>query len=478
MKIPLLIVVVHLKLVYSYPNVTLKSDDLDVTIYLPQSLSPNGEEAFYQSSRFEHGSMIGSIRKKGPSKITSLYGTDTWRVPHNPYWPESGVGLASEFGVGDDGDFCNYKCGWYGVDNVTNGVLGYQEAHSGGSFLKIGVGELIKGSCEACDSTGDYMFNSPYYFARMPEWKMNQPNHGRLTLEHEAHLNTYGYRIQKDIELEDDVLLVTTTLTNLGVKAFSTAWYSHHFFSCDSSLIGPGYEVEMAVKGSPNSVRSIILGEGGMSGYYEEPNLASWSKRLQLYAQVTPSESTVRVDMTHAVEPGTRIKAEFLKDDTTTGSFSLKACGTSIQENIPELQRTKDDPVSMYGFNLYIEEGTMSPEPQVLIDLKPSQSKTWSQRIVIKDADLVPPPVTELLRKAKPELMNHVPTPLLGNSKRNSMSNTNSVGQNSIHTLLSGVVSSMGVLIVLGSLIFFIKNGRRRYAPIPEAEIGWEVSGN
>jgi len=274
--------------------------------------------------------------------------------------------------------------------------------------------------------------------------------------------------------LEDDVLLVTTTLTNLGMKAFSTAWYSHHFFSCDGSLIGPGYEVEIGLKGSHNSHGSVILGEGRMSGIYEEPNLASWSKKLQLYAQVTPYESTIHVDMIHAVQPGTRIKAEFLQDEAT-GSFGLKACGTSIQESIPELQKTANDPVSMYGFNLYIEEGTMSPEPQILVHLKPSHSKTWSQRIVFEDADLSLIPETESFRNSNPVPANPS-TPLLGNSKGNRLSTRISiVHQSSIPTSIVGVLTSFGFLTLLLSLFLLFRNNRRHYVAVPEAGIGGAI---
>ena len=31
-------------------------------------------------------------------------------IPQNPYWPESGAGLASKFGVGDDGANCDLLC--------------------------------------------------------------------------------------------------------------------------------------------------------------------------------------------------------------------------------------------------------------------------------------------------------------------------------------------------------------------------------
>ena len=42
----------------------------------------------------------------------------------------------------------------------------------------------------------------------------------------------------------------------------------------------------------------------------------------------------------------------------------------------------------MYDFNLYIERGTFSPEPQLLIkDLQPGQSVQWTLKLVIRDDD-------------------------------------------------------------------------------------------
>jgi hypothetical protein len=390
MKISLLLLLVQrfIHTSIAYPNVTLTDGNLAVNIYLPRSLT-NGEQAYYESSRFEHGSMIGPIRMlKGRrrrlesadhSKVHSdvLYGNDMWRVPHDPYWPESGVGLASEFGVGDDGDTCVFRCGWNGASNVINGVLGYDSARHGESFLKIGVGELIKGSCAACDSTDGYKFNSPYYFASTPRWTMYQPSVGKLILEHEAHLREYGYKIRKDISLEDDTLLITTTLTNFGNYPFSTVWYSHHFFSCDGQPIGPGYSVDLDVHTKTRRPGQIL---------YDEPGLASWSSQLRDYAHVSPQPDSVNLDFRRHVESGSRIKAEFTKDDDSHGSFTLRGCGTEIEEDI--LQSSTVPPqgdIPMYGFNLYVEEGTLSPEPQVLIHLEPSHSKSWTQRLVFYD---------------------------------------------------------------------------------------------
>ena len=363
----------------SFANVTLKANkgDLSVVIYLPQGIKPD-EPTYYLSSRFDHSSMIGNIQRTTRNPDTGekftriLYGGGQWRVPHDPYWPESGIGLAAEFGVGDDGAFCNYRCGWYQVNEVTNGVLGHQEAKNGESFLKIGVGELIKGSCATCDSTDDFKFNSPYRFASQPVWRLKKYKEtNSIALSQEAVLNQYGYTIRKEIQLNDDELLVKSTLTNIGRVPFATAWYSHHFFTCDNHPVGKGLGVDLDLAAS--------------GGNYDEPGTWFWSTPIENYATITPKEDVVSVEMNRGVERNVRIKAEFSKNEQTHGTFTLHGCETSIRESIPEVGT--EGGVSMYAYNLYIESGAFSPEPQIYMHLWPGQSISWTQRLEFNDYD-------------------------------------------------------------------------------------------
>lgn len=396
---------------YSNIKLTSRDGDLSVVVYLPIGVRGRGardEESFYYSSRFDQGSMIGSItRKKRRSSSAAsdhetptdhvLYGTDMWRLPHNSHWPESGVGLASEFGVGDDGALCDFRCGWPAAVGVTNGLLGYQEAGSGGSFLKIGVGELIKGTCPACDSTDDYRFNSPYLFAKQPVWTMTRASDDRnaaVRLEHQAVLRNHGYHLIKEIALTNNVLTVKTTLQNLGDAPFSTVWYSHNFFTCDQVAVGPGYSLDFDIKGE--SVHPV----------YEEPSTWSWSTPLKDYGRVKLFPNSVHLEMTRTLDPGTRIKAEFADDHVTTGGFTLSACETGLESSIvsPDFARDGSKPISMYAYNLYIERGTFSPEPQLLIsNLMPGQSVSWTQVVVVHDngfetSKVVPVPVAAEVR--------------------------------------------------------------------------------
>lgn len=388
--------------------------------------------SYYSGTRFDWSSMIGNVRFNG----NSLYGTDMWRMPHNTHWPESGVGLASEFGVGDDGDFCFYRCGWPLTGGITNGVLGYRQAKQGEPFLKVGVGLLIKGSCPACDSAEDYKFNSPYIFAEQPVWTWTTTNNNNnnliaVSLRNQATLREYGYQLTKDIELtNDNVLLVTTTLTNTGAQPFSTVWYSHHFFTCDSIAIGPGYSVKLGVS------------YYGKSPLYEEPGTWSWSTPLAQYANIRPSsDGSVRIDMTRAMEWGVRIKTEFVKDDNTSGAFLVQACGTSI---LSTLQTADEFPLEMYAYNLYLERGTLSPEPQILLNLLPGSSRRWTQRLHFRTLNETPP-----LRTSN----NNLPPPNL-----NYFAPPQPLEHFSSKSSLGGIVTGF-FFVVVAVGFFFSKNG-------------------
>ncbi len=363
----------------SFANVTLrsKSGDLSAVIFLPKGIKTD-EPTFYLASRFDHSSMIGNIERTthnpdtGKKSTHLLYGAQQWRVPHDPYWPESGIGLAAEFGVGDDGAFCNYRCGWNQVNEVTNGVLGYQEARNGESFLKIGVGELIKGSCPTCDSADDFKFNSPYRFAKTPVWTLEKHEKSNsMALYQEAVLNQYGYQLKKEIQLNDNELLVTTKLVNIGRVPFATAWYSHHFFTCDNYPVGRGVGVDLDLAAT--------------GGRYEEPGTWFWSTPIGNYADITASQDAVSVEMNRGVERNVRIKAEFTRDEQSHGAFTLHGCETSIRETIPEVG--VEGGVSMYAYNIYIESGTFSPEPQIYMHLWPGQEISWTQRLEFADYD-------------------------------------------------------------------------------------------
>lgn len=435
-----------------YSNTTLTSEDgdLEVVVYLPVGVKPT-EAPYYVSSRFDHSSMIGSMKRTSrqvseDGQVTKkdhyLFGGELWRRPHNPQFPESGIGLASEFGVGDDGAFCFFRCGWDEKNDITNGLLGYQEARNGEPFLKIGVGALIKGSCASCDSTDNYRFNSPYEFAELPSWTVVQSTPDVVSMEHEARVNNFGYRLHKNVVLKNKELLVTTILTNLGQETFSTAWYSHTFFTCDGMPISDGYGLNLDIRGQ----RGTLFDEPGVIG--------SWAQPIQDFATVKQYQDHVTVDVVRPLEDKTRIKAEFTKDSASKGGFTLHGCGTSITTDFPEVMLGK---VPVYAYNLYLEKGTFSPEPQLLIHLEPGATKSWTQRLLIEDTE-------QTKSKKKPHL-------LFGGLR--SISLTNSLSSKNVWKLapafLVVFVALLAMLVTGRSADSHRRRQRLAYSQIPDA---------
>ncbi|KAL3767187.1 hypothetical protein ACHAWU_003278 [Discostella pseudostelligera] len=368
-----------------YHNLSLHSPLMSATVFMPLESSSGSSaaipanEIYYLGSRFEHGSMIGDIFF---GHDRSVYGRSLWRTPHDPTWPESGVGLASEFGCGDNGATCA------GRGDITNGVLGYESAKVGEPFLKIGVGALIKGSCSECTTDGtpnnnnngdssSYRFNSPYKFYRPPSWKiLPSPDPNEVTFVSEEIVGDYGYRIQKTIRLDGNVLTVRSLLTNLGTKQFTTPWYSHHFFTGDVDPIGPGYVLDLGLSeyGVPKGTPA-----------FKQPGLGSWSGDMNEYANVTmASDGSISMSVKKLIPDGVKLKADFLDENTQTltdGSFTLHAPnGLSVYERIPELQTQSGNPF-IYAYSVYAERGALSPEPMLLLYVRPGETTFWTQHL-------------------------------------------------------------------------------------------------
>lgn len=360
----------------TYTNVTLKSPVMSVKVFMPTFGDFGKESDFYQGSRFEHGSMIGDIMFGDNRKV---YGRGLWRTPHDPTWPESGVGLASEFGCGDTGDTC------IGKGDITNGVLGYDTAKNGEPFLKIGVGALIKGSCPDCagDDAQVYNFNSPYKFYRTPKWSvLPSPGANEISFVSEESLGDYGYRIQKTVRLDGNVLTVRTLLSNAGKKQFTTPWYSHHFFSGDDVPLGPGYSLDLGLS---------EFGLKSQTAVFKQPGLGAWSGDMNEYVDVVAAkDGSISMNIKKPILDGVRLKANFLDENMPTltdGSFTIRAPnGIAVFERIPELQTQSRNPF-IYAYNVYIEKGTLSPEPMLLLYLQPGETTSWTQHLKFSALD-------------------------------------------------------------------------------------------
>ena len=340
-----------------HPNVTLHSGGLSAVVFLP-----GASESYYRSSRFDHGTMVGNMKLGGHT----VFGANFWRAPHDPTWTESGVGLASEFGCGEDGHLCGPGWGDSADNTSTNGVLGYAEANVGEPFLKIGVGALIKDSCPACGLTGGddtYKFNSPYRFHERPVWKHHRLSESAIAMEHAASLppsdlrGRVGYRVRHTTKLiGGSTLTLTTRLENTGEHIIRTPFYSHHLLAIDDRPTGP--RLELALDLNLTAYNDCLPWAEPLADYFEHRPDSTW------------------LSATREVAGKTRVKAIY----TGASHHSVGAWEARYPGRL-SVHVEQSGPLPLYAFSLYVEERTLSPEPIQMLTLAPGEATSVERTV-------------------------------------------------------------------------------------------------
>jgi len=315
--------------------------------------------------------MVGDVRitSADDGAAHTLLGSSDWRWPHDPTWTEAGVGLASEFGCGEDGVRCAGGWGAYEAGSL-NGVLGYDEAAAGESFLKIGVGALVKGSCPGCNATDPadlYRFNRPYQLAERPDWQLVGVSKTSVSLRHSATLRGWGYRMERTVRMsarEDGQrggeLTMETVLANTGTHAFSTPFYSHNLYTIDSQPSGPPWAVHLDMA-APQRYSS-----------------AAWGSAVEEFFRLDADGTFIA---TSSVSEDVLMKATFLGDSNNTqssrnGSFTMEHGDVRISSSLGGTSEGE----ALYSYAMYVERDIISPEPARMISVAPGDSVSWVQR--------------------------------------------------------------------------------------------------
>ncbi len=300
-----------------YPHVFLKNDKLKVKVYLPDA-----EKGFYRGTRFVRAGVVGEVEFAGHK----LFGP--WKDKHDPMNHDDIVGPCEEFGI--------------------EKPLGYDEAKVGGTFLKIGVGELEKPKEEK------YSFANKYKIVKPAEWKQVDVKEivaGReIAWSMQQKANGYGYEYRKSLSLIGDspVLRITHTLKNTGEKPITTEFYNHNFFNVDADVVGPNYSFAF-----PRDVKAKDL--KGKFGELVELK----DKEFRFKDKLT--DGFVMAGMT-GFDP-------MLIGDRR---FEMRHAPSGVRIGV-------EHTYSFARFNVWGISTTICPEPFLLIEnLKPGQEKEWS----------------------------------------------------------------------------------------------------
>ena len=301
-----------------YPHVVLKNEKLKLTVY-----SPDAEKGFYRGTRFDHAGVFGNVEFAGHK----IFGP--WKEEHDPANHDDIVGPCEEFGQ--------------------QKPLGYDEAKVGGTFLKIGVGELEKPKEER------YSFATKYKLVKPAEWKQTDSVKGidqplvAWTAQQKA--NGYGYSYVKAVVVGEPnrkdpaVIGVTHTLKNTGEKRLVTDFYNHNFFNVDGGAVGPDYSLVFPFEPKAEGMR-------GKFGALVE------SKGKELHFK-------------EKVPAGEFVMAGLTGFDAKQRSFEMRHAPSRVRVRV-------DHSYPFAKFNVWGIKTTICPEPFMAVDLKPGESVSWN----------------------------------------------------------------------------------------------------
>jgi len=293
-----------------YPEVTLTNGAMSARVYLPDAT--NG---YYRGPRFDGSGMIAQVNYRGHTFFGEL------KAPHDPLGVDYGCGPCEEFGLREP--------------------LGFREAAEGATFIKIGVGRLVK--------TGtNYFFNGGYRIAEAGGWKVAHESPGRLRFEQSlSDTKGWGYEYTKELMLTDEppTLRITHTLRNTGTRRIVTDHYSHNMFIFDRVPIGKPYRLVLpfAAEATPAPSGETTL-RGNVIEFGQDPLTSTFWMALTGFS--TPAHNGVRVEA-----PGLGLALE-IKTDLAPSKYEM-----------------------------YAERAALCPEPFVTLDVEPGELVTWTTEL-------------------------------------------------------------------------------------------------
>ena len=303
-----------------YPKVAVAGRHSGFTLYLPDDA-----KGFYRGTRFDRGGVVADWKVNGATLFHA------WKPTHDPAHADDITGPCEEF------------------DQA--GPAGYAAAKVGGTFVKIGVGELVK------DKDEPYQFMKAYAVAN-PGTRTYTLVGGKHTFTHEVTAKSgVGYKLVKTVEAADDdaaaVLRLHSTLTNTGTTPLTTSVYNHNFFNVNRDPVGPNYALDWG------GALRVAKAEARFA------ELTGRDARRLTFAG--------RLDKDY-------VYAEYAGLPATPYAFTMRhaASGTAVEV-------TSDRPAS--ALRVWGIEAVICPEPFVAVEaLAPGKSFAWATtyRVAVK----------------------------------------------------------------------------------------------
>lgn len=301
-----------------YPTAHISNGLVDLVVCVPDP-----ETGFYRGTRFDWSGHIEQATHKGHTFF------EFWKGKHDPTRHDHGIGTPEEFGM----------------DNP----LGYEEAKPGETFIKIGVGHLVKAK------DAKYKFHGKYDLKKPGLWKTTRGEDYVESVQTVTHDRGWGYVYTKRISLPKGkaAFLIRHTLENTGTRSIDTTHYCHNFIRIDKTPVGNGnYRLRL-----PFVPRGDIKDKG-------DPVITD--KQIVLTGEIKGS-----------FWAGLEMEGDWKEEHNAFLVENLKT-GAAV-ECTGDLAPVK--------YSVYAEKTALCPEPFVPIKVAPGEKLTWTNTYVLSADD-------------------------------------------------------------------------------------------
>lgn len=208
--------------VSDFPQAELSNGLITARIYLPDA-----KNGYYSSTRFDWSGAVCRLQYRNHDFYSSWFDKIDPKVINWVYMgPEIVSGLCSAL---------------YGPVEEFETPLGWNEAKSGGTFIKIGVGVLQKGE-------GTYNRYAPYKILDSGKWSVRTASDSiRFTQVLSDPNSGYAYEYRKVVRLVEGKpeLVIEHCLKNTGRLRIQSNVYNHNFVVIDKQPPGPDYTFKL-----------------------------------------------------------------------------------------------------------------------------------------------------------------------------------------------------------------------------------------
>jgi hypothetical protein len=292
------------------PRATISNGVITMRVDLPDPA-----KGYYRGTRFDWSGQVSSLRYAGHEYFGQ------WFPKYDPKLHDAIMGPVEEFRSADGG-------------------IGYDEAQTGGSFIRIGVGVVRRPDDAPFQPFRTYEILDP------GKWSVRR-SAGSIEFTHELTSDFgYGYIYRKTLRLTPGkpVLTIEHSLRNTGKKAIVTAQYNHNFFVMDGKPTGPAASVQFAFE--PRATADL-KGMAEVRG-----------KRLVYLKELEPGQSTFT-----QLEGYGRTARDY--------DLRLEHKGAGIGVRI-----TGDRPIGKFVY--WSIRTTFCPEPYIDLRAEPGGETSWS----------------------------------------------------------------------------------------------------